>query len=303
MSSRSIRRFAVGAAAAGLLVWPIQSAGAQPTQPATGQAPAARSRAVTPAPVQVTVDDPNADRTRGQLMELLEKYPPTVGQVLKLDSSLLSNADYLATYPSLAVFLSQHPEIPRNPEYYFRRVRAVAEFIEPRRSDAYLMWNELLGWMGGLSMGIIIALSFGWLIRQVVDYRRWARLSKVQAEAHTKLLDRLTSNAELLAYVQSSAGSRFLESAPIALDPGTKRIAAPFNRILWSAQAGVVLTAAGLGLNYVSGRFVNTDASQPLFALGVLAIALGLGFVVSTAVSYLLSARLGLLEQAAKDEA
>jgi hypothetical protein len=152
-------------------------------------------------------------------------------------------------------------------------------------------------------MGIIIALSFGWLIRQVVDYRRWARLSKVQAEAHTKLLDRLTSNAELLAYVQSSAGSRFLESAPIALDPGTKRIAAPFNRILWSAQAGVVLTAAGLGLNYVSGRFVNTDASQPLFALGVLAIALGLGFVASTAVSYLLSARLGLLEQAAKDEA
>lgn len=267
--------------------------------PLRAQAPARTERA---APAVVTVENPDADRTREQLMELLGRYPPSVGQVLKLDSSLLSNADYLATYPSLGVFLTQHPEVLRDPEYYFRRVRSIVEVFESR-SDAYLMWNELLGWMGGISVATLIALTLGWLIRLLVDYRRWSRLSKIQADAHTKLLDRLTSNDELLAYVQSAAGSRFLESAPIALDPGTRRVGAPFSRILWSAQAGVVMTAAGLGLTYVSGRFAHTDAAQPLFALGVIAIALGIGFVVSTGVSYVLSLRLGLIERGAGADA
>ncbi len=158
------------------------------------------------------------------------------------------------------------------------------------------MWNELLGWMGGLTIAALVATSLGWFIRLLVDYRRWYRLSKVQAEAHNKLLDRMTANEELLAYVQSPAGSRFLESAPIALDPGSRRIGAPFSRILWSVQAGLVLGAAGLGLQYVSGK-ITSEAAQPLYTLGVLAMALGIGFVLSAVVSYALSSRLGLFEK------
>jgi hypothetical protein len=206
----------------------------------------------------------------------------------------------MATYPSLSAFVAQHPDVPRNPGYYFERVRVSTEPIEIR-SDAYRVWSDLLGWMGGLAVATLVAVSVGWLIRLLVDYRRWYRLSKVQAEAHTKVLDRLTANEELLAYVQSPAGSRFLESAPIALEPGARRIGAPFGRILWSAQAGIVLIAVGLGLRYVSGRFAEADAAEPLFALGVLAVALGLGFLLSTGVAYVLSQRLGLIDQAARE--
>jgi len=280
-----IRSAAAVTALIGVLAWTAR--------PAAAQAPA--TKAPTPTMMQVAVEDPNAERTREQLMELLQRYPPSVGRVLKLDPSLLSNGDYLATYPSLAAFVAQHPGVPRNPGFYFERVRIPTESVETR-SEAYRLWDNLLGWMGGLGVATLIAVSLGWLIRMLVDYRRWYRLSKVQAEAHTKLLDRLTANEELLAYVQSPAGSRFLESAPIALDPGARRMGPPFNRILWSAQVGIVLTAAGLGLRYVSGRFADTDASQPLFALGVLAVALGLGFLLSTGVSYVLSQRLGLLK-------
>jgi hypothetical protein len=263
------------------------------TRPAAAQTPAAKAPVQTIVPV--TVDDPNAERTREQLMELLGRYPPSVGRVLKLDASLLANGDYLATYPSLAVFLAQHPEVARNQAFYLERIHVGNEYVDTR-SESYRIWSDLLDWIGGLGVATLIAVSFGWLIRLLVDYRRWYRLSKVQAEAHTKLLDRFTANEELLAYVQSPAGSRFLESAPIALDPGARRMGPPFNRILWSAQVGIVLTAAGLGLRYVSGRFADTDASQPLFALGVLAVALGLGFLLSTGVSYVLSQRLGLLK-------
>ncbi len=59
-----------------------------------------------------------------------------------------------------------------------------------------------------------------WLIRTFIDYRRWLRLTRIQTDAHTKLLDRLTSNEDLMAYIQSPSGRRFLESAPIALDGG-----------------------------------------------------------------------------------
>jgi TRAP-type C4-dicarboxylate transport system permease small subunit len=253
-------------------------------------------RDVTVPTVTSVTEDPNADRTREQLMQLLEKYPPSLGRVLKLDPSLLGNTDYLATYPALSSFLTQHPDVVRAPAYYLERIRTGNEY-QDNRSESYRMWNDLLGWMGGLTVAALVATSLGWFIRLLVDYRRWYRLSKVQAEAHNKLLDRMTANEELLAYVQSPAGSRFLESAPIALDPGSRRIGAPFNRILWSVQAGLVLGAAGLGLQYVSGRITTSEAAQPLYTLGVLALALGIGFVLSAVVSYVLSSRLGLFEK------
>ena len=36
-------------------------------------------------------------------------------EVLQLDPTLLWRADYLATYPGLAAFLEQHPEVAHNP--------------------------------------------------------------------------------------------------------------------------------------------------------------------------------------------
>jgi hypothetical protein len=119
----------------------------------------------------------------------------------------------------------------------------------------------------------------------------------VQTDAHTKLLDRFTANEDLLAYIQSPAGAKFLESSPIALDAAPRSVGAPLGRILWSVQGGVVLVAGGIGLEVVSGR-VTDSASQPLQALGVLAIALGLGFVISAIISFVISRRLGLIEPA-----
>ena len=104
----------------------------------------------------------------------------------------------------------------------------------------------------------------------IVTHRRWNRLSKVQYEVHNKLLDRFTSNEDLLAYVQTPAGRRFLESAPIPMQDEAPMLSAPFSRILWSVQAGIVLTIAGIGLLYVSSRFIDEPA-QFFMVIGVLA--------------------------------
>ena len=137
-----------------------------------------------------------------------------------------------------------------------------------------------------------------WLIKTLIDYRRWARLSKVQADVHNKVLDRFANNEEVLTYVQTPAGRRFLESAPITLDPAGPAIAAPLRRILWAIEAGCVILAGGIGLQFVSGR-VPREISPMVFALGVLGVALGIGFVVAAGVSFFISKRLGLLAPAA----
>jgi hypothetical protein len=157
------------------------------------------------------------------------------------------------------------------------------------------MWRDVLVGLTvftgfGMAIGVLV-----WLTRTIVDYRRWSRLAKVQTDVHTKILDRFTANDDLLAYIQSPAGSKFLESSPIKLDAGPRSVGAPLARILWSVQGGLVLLAGGIGLLVVSGRVAN-DVSQPIQALGVLAIALGVGFVISAIISFVISRKLGLIE-------
>jgi len=239
------------------------------------------------------VDQPDAQHTKEELSTLLEHYPPSLRGVLALDPTLLVNASYLAAYPALEGFLKTHPDIERNPAFYVGE--GAGNLFRPNREDQTIeMYKDVAGGLGlfagfGLAAGIAI-----WLIRTLVDYKRWSRLAKVQTEAHTKLLDRFTANEDLLAYIQSPAGAKFLESSPIALDAAPRGPGAPMGRILWSVQGGVVLIAGGMGLRVVSGRVADL-AAQPLNALGVLAIALGVGFVISAIISYVISQRLGLL--------
>jgi hypothetical protein len=244
----------------------------------------------------VTIEQPDAQRTREELSRLLEHYPPALHGVLALDPSLLSNPAYLAPYPALVSFLSAHPEIGRNPSFYVGD-GSRSRFTQDHTTQVVDLWRDLLtnlSIFAGFAMAVSLLV---WLIRTLVDYRRWSRLARVQTEVHTKLLDRFTTNDDLRAYIQSPAGSKFLQSSPIALDAGPRSVGAPLGRILWSVQGGLVLVAGGIGLQMVSAR-VADDASQPLHALGVLAIALGLGFVISAIISFLISQRLGLLETA-----
>lgn len=132
-----------------------------------------------------------------------------------------------------------------------------------------------------------------WLVRTLIDHRRWSRTARVQAEVHGKLMDRLASSDELLAYIQSPGGRKFLESTPITVEAAPRAASAPVNRMLWSIQVGLVLMAAGGGLQYVAGT-VDKEVAGPMAAMGVLGIAIGTGFVLSAFVSFFLSWKLGL---------
>jgi hypothetical protein len=278
-------------AVAAVLALPWPAAAQRPSATAPGR-PAAQDDS---APLAAG-SEASAEQTRDELERILDRYPPAVGRVLKLDPSLMNNPAYLAPYPMLAAFIARHQEVVHNPGYFLENINAGNQFYtDPKWRER----QEMLGLLAGVAAFVAFLVVTGvivWLIRMIVSSRRWNKLSKVQYEVHSKLLERFTTNEDLLTYMQTPAGRRFLESAPIQLPDEPRSMAAPFTRILWSIQAGIILLVTGMGLLYVSGDFQADEPAKFFMVIGVITLALGGGFVVSAIAAYGVSRKLGLLD-------
>lgn len=281
--------------AAAVLAIAIQTAAfAQTTNQAATSSNANTSAQPAATGTAAPVPEINSEQMREDFRSLLARYPPELGKILKLDPTLMSNQAYLANYPEIATYLTQHPEVAHSPRYYLEGIWLPSDPTPQTASQR--MWEQT---MEGFAIAFFFSLAavvLGWLIRTVIEHRRWSRAYRNQSEVHNKILDRFQSNEELMTYIQTPAGKRFLESAPIVVDTApSKAYTAPVSRILWSVQAGLVLAAAGIGLQFVSGS-VDKDVAQPFMALGVVGLAVGIGFVLAAITSFAISRRLGLLE-------
>jgi hypothetical protein len=240
----------------------------------------------------------DAGQVRNQLMGIFQQYPPSVREVLQLDPVLMSNAKYLELYPRLAAFLSQHPEIAHNPVFFLGLPEQYNN--NNYREDSFGRTMERI--IDPLMVATVVISLIGilaWVIRAIMNHRRWLRVSKLQTDMQNKLLERFTSNEEMLAFIQTSAGQRFLESASAAAEPGPRILSAPVGRMLWSIQLGIVVLVAGTGLEIVSYKLSEYENAATAFQVaGGIVIALGLGFILSALGSFILSRRLGLMDPA-----
>src|SRR5689334_15043030 len=109
-----------------------------------------------PSPSVVTLEQPDAQRTKNELERLLEHYPPGLRGVLALDPTLLNNQSYLAPYPGLVTFLTAHPEVARNASFYIGDYRrSNQEHVSPGLE----IWRDVmqgLGVFGGFGMAIAL---------------------------------------------------------------------------------------------------------------------------------------------------
>ena len=176
-----------------------------------------------------------AEETRREFRALLEQFPPALGVVLKSDPTLMTNTSYLATYPALAKYLNDHPDIARNPAYYLdhvetvqmvdyryggRRVDGPMTAEEQMRLESMSVWRNTMDSFLFLLGFSAAALSLLWIVRYIVEHRRWLRATRIQSEVHNKLLERFTSSTELAAYMESPAGAKFLSAVPLAMEIG-----------------------------------------------------------------------------------
>jgi len=135
-------------------------------------------------------------------------------------------------------------------------------------------------------------ISLAWIIFSTI--RRY-KIAKLQADVQSKLLDKIGTGQELLAYAQTDAGRQLLESLKV------ERIA-PHGRIIAALQAGIVLFVFGAGMLLVRNHVPDTHGAEGFTILGSLIIALGLGFAFSAVASYYLSKSFGLLNGASGHE-
>src|SRR5688572_16150911 len=133
--------------------------------------PAAAQQPVSPTQAEVLTRQ-NAEDTRNQLWRILDTYPRAVGEFLRRAPSLMGRADYMAPYPPLAQFIAKHPGIPRNVEYCFE---GYGSWGRRQFDPEYEALGVLLaGMAGALAFGALLAV-LTWLVRAVIQHRRWIK--------------------------------------------------------------------------------------------------------------------------------
>lgn len=96
---------------------------------------------------------------------------------------------------------------------------------------------------------------------------------RMRAELHKQLLDKFNSGREFSEFLESRGSQRFLEEL-------WSQSKGPKDRILTAMRNGIVLAVLGLGMLALS------LARRGFLVPAVLALALGVGFLISTAISY-----------------
>ena len=260
-----------------------------------------------------------------ELISFLAAHSEIYSELLK-QPKLIRDKAYLQRHPELAAFLKDHPEVAQRSSFgevwtvppemgaeavpFLGRetvagpcgpalkIQALQFEVEKARSGRYPDRYDLGRFMGdaGPFLAFVIILSaLLWVFKVILDNRRWGKVAKVQAEVHSKLLEKFSNSQELLTYIGTEPGKRFLESQPFQLEAeGARPTPYPLGRMLFSMQLGVVLLLVGLGLLFLRSHV--TEGAQGCLVLGTLASTVGIGFLLSTAASYGLSQHLGLLE-------
>jgi hypothetical protein len=301
MHNRIISRVIISIAAPALLAGMQIAAQTRPAPPAKAAQPAPAAAPAAPA-----LTDRDVANTQTELIKLL-RVSPTLTTVIARDPSLLSNQEYVAkSNPQLADFLARHPEVALNPDFYLfthlnRENGSPDEALERAVwPDVYRMqgqrtsFDELVSDLPPVFALVAFLLAAGWALRLFVENRRWSRIFTLQNEVHTRLIDKFSSSQELAAYMETDAGKRFLEAAPIPVNLGAgQRVPNAVARVLTPIQIGIVLVLLGIG--FLLLRHARPEMETPMLVLGTVILMPGIGFIISAGITWVLATRLGLM--------
>lgn len=133
-----------------------------------------------------------------------------------------------------------------------------------------------------------MTLAAAWVIGKIIGaYRHRAEL-KAQSDLHNRLLEKFGSAEEFTAYLQSADGRVFFENLAV-------ESASPLSKIINSIRVGTILTTLGVGFLILTKTARTDDAADALFIVCIVAGALGVGFLISSAISYRLAKTWGII--------
>lgn len=117
---------------------------------------------------------------------------------------------------------------------------------------------------------------------------------KLMTDFNSRLLERIGSVKDFSDFLQTDGGVKLVDN--LRIERGTGRTE---QGILRAIQIGIVLVMLGLGLlglgRYLTYRYAAFDEYEALTIFGVIALSLGVGFLISAAASYRLGRMLGVI--------
>lgn len=128
---------------------------------------------------------------------------------------------------------------------------------------------------------------FAFIVWVIFSTIRRYKIAKLQAEVQQRLLEKVGSSQDLLAYAQTDVGKQLIES--LRVETVTR---SPYGRIIGALQTAIVMVSLGVALLFLRSRV--PDAEPGFLVFGTILTLLGVGFAVSSAASYYLSKAFGL---------
>lgn len=133
-------------------------------------------------------------------------------------------------------------------------------------------------------------LFWGWVVYIILEWRKLKHKNQLQ----NKIIDKLNTVPELNEFLQTDGGNRFLNFLTI-------EGYSPKDRLLASISKGIILPMLGIAFIVITPLFSTVTEDSLIFtAVGIIFIALGIGFLVSSFISYLLSKKWGIIKQEEK---
>ncbi|MGB7621619.1 MAG: hypothetical protein WBN92_04645 [Terriglobia bacterium] len=140
-------------------------------------------------------------------------------------------------------------------------------------------------------VSLVLFLVAGYIVKIALQYKEKMRVIKVRTDLHTHLVERFGSAPEFVQFLQTDGGQHLLENITTEQSPAAEGI-------LGSIQKGCLLTLLGLGLLLIGYFTINEatrhDALTSIYLVGGASLSLGIGYLISAAISYRLSKAWGL---------
>jgi drug/metabolite transporter (DMT)-like permease len=137
-----------------------------------------------------------------------------------------------------------------------------------------------------LTAMIVLPIFFLFFLLAIKFFFDWRKV-RIKSEFHHKLVDKFGDVKELNTFLETKGGSDFLKSLSI-------NGLAPKEKLLAAVSRGVIVSFLGVAVLILG--WVFGENLKYFIAAGITILVLGIGFLVSAAVSYQLSKKWGIIK-------
>jgi hypothetical protein len=150
------------------------------------------------------------------------------------------------------------------------------------------MSDKILDFLPPMIVGLAFIYMLGAVITAALESRRRALAIRARSDLLNRVLDKFGSSRDFIELSESPGGRRLLE----ALGSEPDGVGA---KILSAVQRGVVLTVLGIGVLLLSLAIYATAVEEFIRIVGGVTLALGIGYLGSSALSYRIARSMGVL--------